>query len=108
MNQSNKIFPVHKVLNHIQITNMKVACLHNGIYVGSKTQRRIKDIFWAPGCQTIGESHSGDTETLWHDGYRFIRSRARSAFGNYSLPIRFNCLFELGAGGLEGLIGLSA
>ena len=28
----------------------------------------------------------------------FIRSRARSAFGNYSLPIRFNCLFELGAG----------
>ena len=26
----------------------------------------------------------------------------------YSLPIRFNCLFELGAGGLEGLIGLPA
>ena len=45
---------------------------------------------------------------LWHDGYCFIRSRARSAFGNYSLPIRFNCLFELGAGGLEGLIGLPA
>ena len=45
---------------------------------------------------------------LWHDGYRFIRSRARSAFGNYSPPIRFNCLFELGAGGLEGLIGLPA
>ena len=43
MNQSKKIFPVHKVLNHIQITNMKVACLHNGIYVGSKTQRRIED-----------------------------------------------------------------
>ena len=63
---------------------------------------------WAPGCQTIGESHSGDTETLWYDGYRFIRSRARSAFGNYSLPIRFNCLFELGAGGSEGLIGLPA
>ena len=36
---------------------------------------------------------------MWHDEYRFIRSRARSAFGNYSLPIRFNCLFELGAGG---------
>ena len=54
------------------------------------------------GCQTIGESHSGDTETLWHDGYRFIRSRARSAFGNYSLPIRFNCLFELGASGFRG------
>ena len=66
------------------------------------------NIIWAPGCQTIGESHSGDTETLWYDGYRFIRSRARSAFGNYSLPIRFNCLFELGAGGLEGLIGLPA
>ena len=65
-------------------------------------------INWAPGCQTIGESHSGDTETLWHDGYRFIRSRACSAFGNYSLPIRFNCLFELGAGGLEGLVGLPA
>ena len=31
-----------------------------------------------------------------------IRSRARSAFGNYSLPIRFNCLFELGAGGFRG------
>ena len=30
------------------------------------------------------------------------------AFGNYSLPIRFNCLFELGLGGLEGLIGLPA
>ena len=56
----------------------------------------------------FGESHSGDTETLWYDGYRFIRSRARSAFGNYSLPIRFNCLFELGAGVLEGLIGLPA
>ena len=59
-------------------------------------------IIWAPGCQTIGESHSGDTETLWYDGYRFIRSRARSAFGNYSLPIRFNCLFELGAWGFRG------
>ena len=56
----------------------------------------------------IGESHSGATETLWHDGYRFILSRARSAFGNYSPPIRFNCLFERGAGGLDGLIGLSA
>ena len=67
------------------------------------------NIIWAPGCQTIGESHSGDTETLWYDGYHFIRSKARSAFGNYSLPIRFNCLFELGAGGgLEGLIGLPA
>ena len=66
------------------------------------------NIIWAPGCQTIGESHSGDTEALWYDGYRFIRSRARSAFGNYSLPIRFNCLFELGAGGLEGLICLPA
>ena len=60
------------------------------------------NIIWAPGCQTIGESHSGDTETLWYDGYRFIHSRARSAFGNYSLPIRFNCLFELGAGGFRG------
>ena len=37
-----------------------------------------------------------------------MRSRARSAFGNYSPPIRFNCLFEKGAGGLEGLIGLPA
>ena len=27
-------------------------------------------------------------------------------FGNYSPPIHFNCLFEQGAGGLEGLIGL--
>ena len=33
---------------------------------------------------------------------------ARSAFGNYSPPIRFNCLFEQGTGGLEGLIGLPA
>ena len=25
-------------------------------------------INWVPGCQTIGESHSGDMETLWCDG----------------------------------------
>ena len=31
-----------------------------------------------------------------------MRSRARSAFGNYSLPICFNCLFELGGGGGGG------
>ena len=49
----------------------------------------------------IGESHSGDTVTLWHVGYRFIRSGARSAFGNYSPPIRFNCLLEQGAGGFR-------
>ena len=39
---------------------------------------------------------------------RFIRSRAGSAFGNYSPPTRFNCLFEQGVGGLEGHIGLPA
>ena len=25
-------------------------------------------INWVPGCQTIGESHSGDMETLWRGG----------------------------------------
>ena len=37
-----------------------------------------------------------------------MRSRARSAFGNYSQPTHFNCLFEQGVGGLEGRIGLPA
>ena len=41
-------------------------------------------------------------------GQRVIRSRARSAFGNYSPPARFNCLCEQGMGGLEGRIGLPA
>ena len=30
------------------------------------------------------------------------------AFGSYSPPTRFNCLFEKGVGGLEGRIGLAA
>ena len=34
--------------------------------------------------------------------------RASSAFGNYSPPTRFNCLFEQGVGGLEGRTGLPA
>ena len=38
----------------------------------------------------------------------FHMLRARSAFGNYSPPTRFNFLFELGVGGLEGCIGLPA
>ena len=38
----------------------------------------------------------------------FIRSRARSTFGNYSPPTRYNCLSEQGVGGLEGCIGLPA
>ena len=33
---------------------------------------------------------------------RFIRSRARLAFGNYSPPTRFNCLCEQGVGGFRG------
>ena len=32
-----------------------------------------------------------------------MRSRARSAFGNYSPPTRFNCLFEQGVGGFSGM-----
>ena len=52
----------------------------------------------------IGESHSGDMATLWRGGKRFLRSRAFSAFGNYSPPTRFNCLSEQGVGGLEGCI----
>ena len=39
---------------------------------------------------------------------RFIRSKAGSAYGNYSPPTRFNCLCEQGVGGLEGFIGLPA
>ena len=47
-------------------------------------------------------------ETLWRGGSRFIRSRPRSGFGNYSPPTRFNGLSEHGVGGSEGHIGLLA
>ena len=46
---------------------------------------------------------------LWCSGWRFIRSRVHSGFGNYSLPTSFNCLSEQGRGwGLEGCTGLPA
>ena len=50
----------------------------------------------------IGESHSGNMETLWHGGKHFICSRPHSGFGKYSLPTCLHCLSKQGVGGFRG------